>query len=212
MRNNMQYNWERGTLTLPARAWKRFREALSQADEIRRTHLYAIASDLYALLVKSYPGIENDYAQVLVVLSKPDTPCKALLERLGEFNGYNEVLAALRDKNDGRRMRRPAPEDFAAAKPQTLATLSVGECLGRVILDHGRRQVSWSVYWGDRAREAARNSYYGRVFFTLLETLQWTPGTGGVLVGNDEHNQSVDGIGKGRDYVTAAFGPVGLGS
>jgi hypothetical protein len=208
----MHYDWERGTLTLPARAWKKFREALSHADQARREQLHALALELYALLVKAYPGIENDYARMLAVFGEPGTPHAALCARLAELNGCSEVLAALRDKRDGRRMAQPTQEDFLGVAAQALRTLPVGECLGQIRLDPERRQVCWSVYWSDRAREAARNSYFGRVLFGLLANVQWAPGTGGIFIGNDEHNRGHDGTDKGRDYVTETFGPLGLGT
>jgi hypothetical protein len=38
--------------------------------------------------------------------------------------------------------------------------------------------------------------------------IDWTRGTGGVIVGNNEYNDG-DGVGDGANYIVEGFGPLG---
>ncbi len=72
------------------------------------------------------------------------------------------------------------------------------------------RNVTWNVDENNHAVESARETFLAGVFFAELGRVNWTRGTGGVLIGNDEYNREVDYAGGGGNYITEIFGPRGI--
>lgn len=69
--------------------------------------------------------------------------------------------------------------------------------------------VTWEVQENNHAIDRSRNSPIGRAFFSELKSVQWTRGTGGEIVGNNEYNRDSYESGGGANYVTDGFGPLG---
>lgn len=103
--------------------------------------------------------------------------------------------------------RKPLARDFPNATSKTLKFAAGLE--GRISISTTGPNVGWDVYEGNHAIEYASNSNMGRVFLSLVSKVQWTRGSGGTIVGNDEYNQSILEAGGGANYVTRRFGPLG---
>jgi hypothetical protein len=101
---------------------------------------------------------------------------------------------------------KPLKTDFAPLPWKTVAfTASWDEC--GVTFDLKARTVRWGVSENNHAVERARESWLGRAFFRALDRVNWTRGTGGTIVGNDEYNSDSEYEGGGANYVTASYPP-----
>lgn len=205
-----RYDWERGTITLPARAWKGFRDAMALAERERQTSLLALATQLHVLLAEAKKTAKRgafDVYRASEVLRQADSH-RRLFERIEALDGHHAVLRSLRSDKDPRRLVAPKKKDFPVVCATKLHRLGAG-CEGRILFDATKRQVIWDTGENNHAVERARESYHGRKFFALLAEVAWTRGSGGTLVGNDEYNRDQDGAGDGGNYVTQSFGPLG---
>jgi hypothetical protein len=101
-------------------------------------------------------------------------------------------------------------KDFAPIPPSKMDRMRAGYD-GMLSFDSKERTVTWSVSENNRAVDDARESFVGELFFKVLSQVNWTRGTGGVIVGNDEYNRDAgsDYEGGGGNYRTASFGPLG---
>lgn len=79
-----------------------------------------------------------------------------------------------------------------------------------VIFNVANRTVGWDVPENNHACEHARGSHLGEAFFGAIGKVRWTHGTGGVITGNDEYASGSREAGGGANYVTAAYGYLGI--
>lgn len=97
--------------------------------------------------------------------------------------------------------------DFAPLSTRSTKSLSAGE--GTISFDPANRLVRWHVSKNNHACRDARDSKVGQAFWKALGKVEWTRGTGGVIVGNDEYNSDDRSNGGGANYATGRFGPLG---
>lgn len=76
-------------------------------------------------------------------------------------------------------------------------------------IDPAERSVIWNVQENNHACDHANEHPIGKIFWTAMGKVEWTRGTGGVLVGNDEYNRENDSAGGGGNYVKSRTGPIG---
>ena len=94
-------------------------------------------------------------------------------------------------------------EQYPATNRTT--TFRCGEPL--ITFDRGKRSVRWEVPEGNHARDHGRNHPIAQALFKALDRVQWTRGTGGKIVGNDEYNRDSEYEGGGGNYVIDEYGP-----
>jgi hypothetical protein len=97
--------------------------------------------------------------------------------------------------------------DLAPASLKTKPALSFEDASFR--LDPSTRTVSWRVQDNNHACDRAHEHPLGALFWTAMGKVEWTRGTGGVLVGNDEYNRENEDEGGGGNYVKSRIGPLG---
>lgn len=107
--------------------------------------------------------------------------------------------------------RTPKPtKEFLASHQYVPATSATNEFRtgfssnGTVTFIRPTRTIVWEVIEGDKACEWERHSLIGSVLFRSLARINWTNGSGGLILGNDEHSH------HRRKYIKTAFGPAGM--
>jgi hypothetical protein len=182
------FNWEEGTIKIPAREWVRARRALIEAYNKHQDERLALAREAYHAAKKEAAG-RRGFNQARWVESQ---------ERYYEISWY---LC----KPNLKRVFAPKRSQF----PRVLLTKGVflryDECC--ITLNNLARTVFYSSGENNRQVERAREHPITRKLFQILGGIKWTRGSGGVLTGNDEYNRECKGDGGGGCYVTARYGP-----
>lgn len=204
------YDWESGTITLPAHEVAPTKAALRDAANKLHAEVLAEAKRLHTQVAKGTTSItlhhERIRAHVYSQQNRSSFGRDAVVSELAV-----QVLDTIRwaRKREGKAMRGPQLIDLKHVAPKvgnrdTEFHLDVG---GTISFDG--RKVHYESSDNNRQVERARDSVLGRVFFAQLGKIVFTRGTGGALIGNDEYNRDSDSIGGGGSYITATYGPVG---
>ena len=208
-----RYDWERGKVVIPSAAWAPFKKALREGWNAYLTTLMKQAEVLHAHLVTASKGKRNfDYR----------AEAKAWADRQSRSSSYSSssseqayevvdyLFAAVRYAGKGR-PNTPKKKDFPFATSVTLEYSSFDAFYweGSCYLNNDRRELEWHVSENNHAVEHAWNHPMGRVVDRALRAVQWTRGSGGKFIGNDEYNRDSDYEDGGGNYVTQRYGPLG---
>jgi hypothetical protein len=204
-------DWERGTLKIPAAAWKPLRDGLAAAHNKRQARLFELALKLHGLVTewKKTCGrgkFDVNHAIAELALQRAHQP---LFDELERFNGEWEVRRSLQARDEHQRadpktLHKPKKKDFPLAVATKETSYRQGEA--SVHLNAAARELTWFSGENNRAVERARESNLGVTLFQALHRITWTRGSGGEFVGNDEYNQDNRHEGGGANYVTQRFG------
>jgi hypothetical protein len=198
-----KYEWERGTIKIPAKAWASFRTEVIKAwneQAIRRleraTKLHARAKEV----VKGKRGAKRQEAlrqlQDQHLRSHPEDD--ATIGMVMSFRWENgKSLLELKNA--------PKKKDAQILPTTKDCTLSLGDAT--VTLRNEARTVTWDVPENNHARDHARRHPVAKALFRLLDRIDWTRGSGGKIVGNDEYNRDSEYEGGGGSYVTVEYSP-----
>lgn len=215
------YAWEHGKLILPPTATRQIREALNR--ELERSNERAIRQIEEFYEQKGSRGRTKDSFRAL--LEEWDDKQREAIQRMQDhYPGFrvstpsaDEARAAHEAAHDflyTRMLRgelgRPLKRDLNKAFPKPpkgarKVTYWVED--GSITFDGN--ELTWQVDDNNHAPERAREHPLGRVLFRELAKVEWTNGTGGQIVGNDEYNSDSRDAGGGANYVVNAFGPLG---
>jgi hypothetical protein len=209
-----KYEWERGTIKLPSGVAPKMRRALVAAQQQYFDDVYAEAKKFWAANKttsnkKLYEAVwaERDRCERRsrwgVTLSS--SMSKAKKQALQIFGDMSQMH---RWKPDAK-PHAPKKEDVAqmvGERANSRATRFVTE---DATITFNGNNVTWSVEENNHAIDRARDSILGKVFFKELDKVQWTRGSGGEIVGNDEYNREADYVGGGGNYQTGGYGPLG---
>lgn len=131
---------------------------------------------------------------------------------ISEIDGADEIFDAIfpYQQVEGKgfvRSRKPKSPKRLQFKPLKMSanSIPVGHEAG-IGFDRQRRVVTWEVGENNHSVERAHEHHTGKEFFRRLARVNWTRGTGGEIVGNDEYNRDNDNAGGGANYVTQRFG------
>jgi hypothetical protein len=194
-----KYEWERGTIKIPAKEWSGFRTALIKAHNGLELTKLEKALRLHAEAKAAIKGKRGSKRQ----------------EALRAFERRNdrdhEVLHMVvgheydRETRKSTLVLKPLPKKKDIKVLPTTKDCSIGADDGCITLRNKERTVTWSVGENNRACEHARNHPMGRKLFELLSRITWTQSTGGKIVGNDEYSRESEYEGGGGNYVTSEF-------
>jgi hypothetical protein len=191
------YNWEHGEITIPTKAWAKFRTALIKAWNEREVEQLALAKRLHAKgkeAIQGKRGRARDLAMRDFVWDQQAGRNHHLLGHVVRLENGKHVL-----KN------APKKKDFKVLPTSQSCTLHLdGDAT--ITLNNTNRTVTWSVAENNRAVEHAHEHEIAKTLFRLLGRIAWTRGSGGEIVGNDEYNRDCSHAGGGGNYVTRRFG------
>ena len=181
-------NWEEGSVKIPTDQWAAFRTAIiEKANELRKEK-FALATEAYEAAQKAGKGKRGfSRADWVRDYDLPYYDVAQYITRLGETKVF-----------------KPKKKDFPLIPTSKSAVLHLGEA--GISLDNKKRAVSYFSGENNRAVERARDNPVVALMFSKLRSINWTRGSGGEFVGNDEYNQDSRDSGGGGNYTTACFG------
>ena len=197
------YEWESGTIKIPAKEWSKFRTAIIKASNDLRLRGFELAKVLYPKI-----KIQTRHRQ-----SQPKNEWTGALETVLEAERISfederyEVVRRLLYKFDPDQrkqiLRRPMKSNLGLLPTSKSCNVSCGEAC--ISLDNENKSVIWDVPENNHARDSAREHSLAKEMFRLLDRIVWTRGSGGTIIGNDEYNRESDYAGGGGNYVTFEF-------
>lgn len=226
------YEWEEGTFKLPtaefARVRKAIQDAVAKRQQAQFDHTQRFWKGLSAKQRKdldAYNRAASAYVwgNRIVERLQPDGTRRVELEHpeLPESNGIDtgnqfiyghtgadmeELSDMLRTKWGQTTPRRVLKKDIDWVTNRTTA-FKVGDD-AYITFDRDASTVTWAVHENNRACETARSHPLARTFFATLDSVRWTRGTGGEIIGNDEYNRESRAHGGGGNYWKNGYGPL----
>jgi hypothetical protein len=187
-----RYDWESGTVTLPADQAKAVRDRIWKAYNDNRERAYEVAKRMVPGDYGSFTDPQRsaseqllwDAAEVRCAATTPGQPLP------GGAIGKPRV-----------RLTRGALDK--AFPKATARTKSVR--LGEATITIQGRNLRYSSGENNRQVERARENPVVREMFRALDAVRWTRRSGGKFIGNDEYNRDSEYEGGGGNYVTAEW-------
>jgi len=210
-----KYEWERGTVTIPASEWAGFRKGLLDKWNAKQDELLTDALRAHTAVEAAAKGKRGEGRQTAMT--------DALYQHCGfrkdswgweprndEQMGRYEAISRLVFKREGWSgpvtLQKPKRKDLDLKAVTKDANISLPDA--HVSFRNKGRTVTWDVSENNHAVERAHQHWFARALFSALGRITWTRGSGGQIVGNDEYNRDADYEGGGGNYVTREFGPV----
>jgi hypothetical protein len=203
--------WEAGTIKLPTAEAKKVRDTLKKAVEDRRTLLYNKAQEFW----KSLPAKTKTNRSAYMEAAE-----KFAFDAGRSYRTYREAELAsdLGDELYDLLVNKGWP--YAGTKAQRIKQTDLaklyGPCtganptfwIGDGSISFRGREVSYDVadsHGCDRPREHP----ISRMLWSALSKVNWTRGSGGEILGNNEYNEEAGRgqAGGGGSYVVMSFGP-----
>lgn len=201
-----RHEWESGTLKIPTKAWKPLRDGLATAFNKRQASLYELAVKLHTMLVAQKKLAKRGSFKLNEAYRELSYRQPSVWPQGFDGSDEREMVEASLLGSYGKRTGKlllPKKKDFPLAV--ATKTVSYSADLASISLHPATYGLEWDVSENNHAVETSRDSYMGRALFALLAKIEWTRGSGGTFVGNDEYNRDNENAGGGGNYVTATF-------
>jgi hypothetical protein len=196
------YNWEEGTIKIPTKEWAKLRTDVVKAWNASQLEKLERATKMHERLkglLKGKRGSKRVEAlrkfSFRVDLDHDAFHMVVKHERDPKTGCYEMVLGSV-----------PKKKDLGLKPTSKSCSLDLEDAT--IIFRNEDRTVTWSVGENNRAVERSRKHPVAQVLFRRLNRIEWTRGTGGEIVGNDEYNRDADYAGGGGNYVTATYRPL----
>jgi hypothetical protein len=196
-----KYEWEHGKLTLPTAEVAKLKKVVRDAILAHRS---AVQSELDRFWERYGRSARSDNAW-WAALERWESETARRLWSSPQYPAREDASCILHDTPCRKPTKAALDRVLGPAPTNRTAVFDIGE----VQIAFTGRHLSWSVSENNHAVERAHDHPVARALFSALGRLNWTRGTGGVFVGNDEYNRDADYAGGGANYVTASFGPLG---
>lgn len=211
--------WEAGTIVIPTAVWPAFRRSLIEKWNEDQDRLFQLAVKMRAEVEAAAKG-KRGFDRRAWLEQRMDArqwgdngesarqrDCEEVVRLLGLLPTCNGPMGAYGAWTTPTKTRAPKRKDLRVLPVSRGATLDLGEAA--IKLDDEAHAVSWRVAENNHAVDCARSLPMAKALFGMLARVEWTRGSGGKIVGNDEYNSDSDYEGGGSNYVTAAYGPLG---
>jgi len=210
--------WESGTIILPPPEFGRVHAAVFWIERSGKERVRAQSQEFWRGLTRKQrtdPGayrqaVREHYqatlAQVDELSNTPSRPgsSPAQWQQADELRDDADALEDLLLRVGYDKPRRVLVTDLPLPTPSTMVfEVDAG---ATITFDRKTSSVHWDSGWGNNQAEHARRGRAAQSLFTALAQVRWTPGTGGVIIGNDEYSQREL---RREDYATAGYGPLG---
>lgn len=206
-----RYDWESGTVYIPAKAWAPLKKALREAWNEQRQRTLRLAETLQSHLKTEFKGRRN--------INRHEIESFLYRKAEGESREVEEAAVRLVFKtlkegsaSQTKKITQGMLSDTIGPKATTATMLyRSSHDEWSIALDNESRSVHWCVHENNHAVEEARESLMGDSLFRHLRSIEYgrSKKMGGVIVGNDEYNQDNREYGGGANYVTMSFGKLG---
>ena len=206
-----RYEWEAGTIVLPAAEACRVKKAVKAAASSHGQRLYDAAQEFWRAMPRRYRAKRDLYERAAgAYVHGNNGYLGEELTDLPRWRGVRDADDGFRDdlheallRAADPRPRRVRRSDVPAAPTGASPSFACGESM----LRFDGRKAHWRVPENNHARDRGRSHPVARAFFAELRRVRWTRGSGGEIVGNDEYNRDSEYEGGGGNYVVDSYGP-----
>lgn len=213
------YEWERGSVKIPAAQWSTFKNALSSALATVLTKRYELALELFAHLKAAGKGKRNfNFEHEARNWADKQQPVQnswswnSSASQHDRAQAAHDVIYDVLPYVEGKKRRTPKmpkKKDFKAPRSTLKFSHPKLHWEASLVLDPKTRIAHWDVPENNRAKDEAWSHPMGVAFAQALGKVTWSRGSGGTFVGNDEYRRDDKFEGGGSNYVTRRFGPLG---
>ncbi|MAG25949.1 hypothetical protein CMI47_10260 [Candidatus Pacearchaeota archaeon] len=202
------YEWERGTIRIPAGQYSAFRKKVLAAWNKRQKYLLKVAKEVHARLKKAgYRKRNFDFGNHF----------RENFEQLISLTRENSFLHADNEDDrwiisrllfdDDKKPHLPKQKDLKLVPISKQTSIHFDDA--SISFNDENKTVTWSVSENNHAVERAHEHPMAGVLFEALENVEWKRKSGGTIVKNDEyHRESYEEDGGGN-YATHRYGPLG---
>lgn len=190
------YEWERGTIKIPGKDWPTFRKGLIEKWNDIQLQVLALGEEAYKV-VKEMPEPQKALADW--------TNRSSDSARMQYHDAIFGLLFAYNQETRQYDFRRPLKQNLKTMPVSKGGTLHLSDAT--IVLDDKTKTVHWSVGENNHACEHAHAHPMAKALFSALARINWTRGSGGTIVGNDEYNRDSYSEGGGGNYTKSTYGP-----
>jgi len=214
-----KYCWESGTITIPAKEWATFRKGLLAAWNAKQEGILAEAKALVPKLRAAAKGKRGDkrFQEQKAALYRHcgftlrswgwECPSDEVRERFDTMRRLLFVFDPKLGPGAYDRTKLVTPKKLALDLKPVSKDADIHLPDASVHFRNKGRTVEWDVPENNHAVENARDHWFAKKLFAALRRIEWTRGSGGQIVGNDEYNRDEckHYEGGGGSYVTMEF-------
>jgi len=218
------YNSENGKIIIPSAKWAEFRKGLLTLWNAKQETVLADALRAHKAAEAAAKGKRGKVRQDALLLAIAQA-CGGTINQWGGFEArgsgsswgggrddtqyekWETITHLICDRTDGEvALKTPKKKDLTTFAITQDARIDCGDAT--VTFTNATKTVGWYVSENNRAVESAHDHWFAKALFAALNKMEWTRGSGGKIIGNDEYNRDSDHEGGGGNYVTFDFHPL----
>lgn len=207
-------DWEEGTIVLPSAEFAKVRRAAQMAHAEHLQEVFDLTQEFWKGLTNKQQRDRGEYSTAVHEFLRVKGSLRAHFSpgpgrnTSGDWTRDKALNACVAMISRSGNPSRVLKSDMGFPTNRTTEFDAGGS---RLTFDKENSTAYWLVDESKGARHNARAMPMAQAFFSALDHIRWTRGTGGVFLGNDEYNGEDREYGGGMNYVTVTFGPMGAG-